>query len=245
MEAYDAATYGQRIAEVYDDWYSEYDPAMVERLAELAGNGPALELGIGTGRIALPLAGRGLEIHGVDASEAMVARLRAKPGGPDIPVAFGDFADVPVEGRFTLVFVVFNTFFGLLSQEAQVRCFRNVAQHLAEEGVFVLEVFVPDPTRFVRGQNTQATRVEADCAMLDVTRHDPVEQRAFSQHVLIQEGSVRLYPVQIRYAWPAELDLMAHIAGLRLRHRWGGWNHEPFTAASQKHVSVYEPANSL
>jgi Methyltransferase domain len=240
MNGYDASTYGQRIADVYDDVHPAHDEAMIAALAGLAGSGPALELGIGTGRIALPLAARGVAVHGIDASPAMVDRMRAKPGGAAIPVTMGDFADVGAEGPFSLVYVVFNTFFGLLSQEAQVRCFGNVARRLTQEGVFVIEAFVPDMTRFVRGQVVNASRVENDAVLLDVSRHDPVTQRVVSQQIVLTEGGVRLFPVQIRYAWPAELDLMARLAGLRLRHRWAGWHREPFTAASGMHVSVYE-----
>ncbi len=242
MDGYDASTYGQRIADVYDDVHPDHDDAMIATLAELAGGGRALELGIGTGRIALPLAARGLAVQGIDASPAMVDRLRAKPGGAAIAVTIGDFAEVSAEGPFSLVYVVFNTFFGLLSQEDQVRCFGNVARRLTEAGVFVIEAFVPDLTRFVRGQVVNASRVENDAVLLDVSRHDPVAQRVVSQQVVLTEGGVRLFPVQIRYAWPAELDLMARLAGLRLRHRWAGWRREPFTAASGMHVSVYERA---
>jgi SAM-dependent methyltransferase len=243
---YDAATYGDRIAEVYDDWYVEQpDPsAMVAVLAELAGEGPVLELGIGTGRVALPLAERGLAIYGIDASTAMVARLRAKPGGDAIPVTIGDFADVGVDGTFSLIFVVFNTFFALLSHEDQVRCFRNVADHLAEGAVFVVEASVPDLTRFTRGQSVSAEWVGADRLMLNVSEHDPVRQQIASQHLVISDDSIRPYPVRIRYAWPAELDLMAQSAGLRLRERWAGWDRQPFGVSSTQHVSVYERADA-
>ena len=242
MTDYDAATYGDRIADVYDDWYvPRFDTtAVVDTLADLARGGHVLELGIGTGRIALPLAERGVEVHGVDASEAMVARLRAKPGGADIPVTIGDFAELEVDGTFSLIFIAFNTLFGLLSQDDQVTCFCNVAVHLAEDGLFAIEAFVPDVARFDRGQRTQATLVEPDQVMIDVSQHDPVGQLVRSQHVVIGEAGVKLYPVYIRYAWPSELDLMARLAGLRLRHRWGSWDREPFTAASSQHVSVYE-----
>ena len=242
MDGYTADTYGERIAAIYDDWYSGHDEAAITTLGELARGGPALELGIGTGRIALPLAARGVEMHGIDASEAMVARLRAKPGGTSLPVTVGDFAAVPVEGRFSLVFAVFTTFFALTTQEDQVRCFRNVAPRLTEDGVFLIEAFVPDLARFVRGQHTQTRRVETDRVILHVSRHDPVLQQVTSQDIEICEAGTRLYPVVVRYAWPAELDLMARLAGLRLRHRWGGWQREPFTAASTTHVSVYERA---
>jgi len=239
---HDAATYGDRIADVYDGWFAVPPDTQdtVALLSDLAGAGPVLELGIGTGRIALPLAQRGHEVHGVDASEAMVEKLRSKAGGEDIPVTIGDFAEVDVEGAFSLVYVVFNTFFALLSQEDQVRCFSNIARRLREGGVFVIEAFVPDTTRWDRDQRMEAHHVENDSVVLGVSRHDPVEQRIASNHLLVSEGGVKLYPVRLRYAWPSELDLMARLAGLRLRERWGGWHREPFTASSGKHVSVYE-----
>ncbi|HSF29758.1 MAG TPA: class I SAM-dependent methyltransferase [Candidatus Tectomicrobia bacterium] len=242
--AYDITTYGERMAEVYDQWpgLPQNTDAIVACLTRLAGGGPVLELGIGTGRIALPLARHGLLVHSVDASPAMVAQLRAKPGGEDIPVTIGNFADMAVEGRFTLIFVVFNTFFGLLSQDDQVRCFLGVAQHLADDGVFVLEAFVPDLGRYDRGQRVGAVGVETDRARLEVSLHDPVQQRVMSQHVMLSEQGIRLYPVQVRYAWPSELDLMARLAGLKLRDRWAGWAQEPFTATSGSHVSVYARA---
>ncbi len=240
---YDAATYGDRIAEVYDEWFGVPSDTedTIAFLSDLAGPGPALELGIGTGRIALPLAERGIEVHGIDASEAMVEKLRGKPKGTDVSVSLGDFADVDVEGRFSLVYVVFNTFFALLSQEDQVRCFSNVARRLKDGGAFVIEAFVPDMTRWDRDQRIEARHVADDNVVLDAARHDPTEQRVTSNHLLVSEGGVKMYPVQLRYAWPSELDLMARLAGLRLRERWGGWRREPFTASSANHVSVYEP----
>lgn len=241
MNEYRPETYGDRIAPVYDEMYGGMFPVepVVERLAELARGGPALELGIGTGRIALPLAARGVPVHGIDASEAMVERLREKAGGNAIPVTMGDFADAAVEGQFSLIYVVFNTFFALLTQDEQVRCFENVAKRLAPDGVFLIEAFVPDMTRFVRGQHTQSTRVELDRVTIDVSQLDAVQQRVTSQHIFITAQGIRMYPVQLRYAWPAELDLMARLAGLRRVYRWGGWHQEPFTAESAKHVSVY------
>ena len=238
------ATYGDRIARVYDLLYGGVldTPGTVERLAALAGDGPILELGVGTGRIACPLSERGITVHGIDASEAMVAELRARPGGDRVAVTIGDFADVGADGPFTLVYVVFNTFFGLITQDDQLRCFENVARRLVPGGAFLIEVFVPDLTRFTRGQNLSTVRVELDGVMLDATRVDTAAQRIDSQHVVIAEEGIRLYPVRIRYAWPTELDLMARLAGLRLRERHGGWHGEPFTAASTRHVSVYERA---
>jgi SAM-dependent methyltransferase len=243
VEGYDARMYGDLIADVYDELYRELDPALaVAALAALAGGGPALELAIGTGRISLPLAERGVDVQGIDISEAMVERLRAKPGGDRIPVTIGNFADVGVEGRFSLVFVAFNTFFALTSQQEQVRCFANVAPRLAEGGVFAVEGFVPDVARFRGHQSVSAPRVELDTVMLDVARHDPVTQRIDAQLVAITPAGVRLQPIFIRYAWPAELDLMALLAGLRLRERWADWDRSPFTADSRKAVSVYERA---
>jgi SAM-dependent methyltransferase len=241
MEGYGPATYGDRIADVYDALYEEsLDTARaVETLADLAGSGPVLELAIGTGRLALPLAARGLEVHGVDASERMVERLRAKPGGEAIPVTMGNFADVPVEGSYRLIFVAFNTLFALLTQEEQLRCFANAAAHLVDDGLFVVEAFFPDLARFDRGQRAHVYRVDTERVMFDASRHDPIAQRVDSQHVVLTAEGTELYPVSVRYAFPSELDLMARLAGLELRDRWGSWGREPFTDQSGRHVSVY------
>jgi SAM-dependent methyltransferase len=241
VEGYEADTYGERISARYDELYADLDPKdAAETLARLAeGRGRVLELAIGTGRIALPLAAHGVEVHGVDVSEAMVARLRSKPGGDAIPVTMGNFAEVPVEGRYGVVFVAFNTFFGLTTQDEQVRCFENVAAHLADDGVFVLEVFVPDVARFDRMQRVSAINVDLDEVQLEATKYDPMAQRSSTQHVFVSPSGVELIPVVIRFAWPAELDLMARVAGLRLHERWGGWDRQPFTADSGHHVSVY------
>jgi SAM-dependent methyltransferase len=230
------------MAEVYDEWFAVPSDTedTVTFLSDLAGTGPVLELGIGTGRIALPLARRGYEVHGVDVSEAMVEKLRGKSGGESMPVTIGDFAELDVEGEFSLVYVVFNTFFALLTQKDQVRCFSNVTRRLREGGVFVIEAFVPDMTRWDQNQRIETRHLEDDSVVLDAARHYPVEQRVASNHLLISEAGVRVYPVRLRYAWPSELDLMARLAGLRRRERWGGWRREPFSATSVKHVSVYE-----
>lgn len=234
----DDPTYGEACAEVYDQWFGACEEAAVDRLAELAGSGRVLELGIGSGLLALPLAARGVDLSGIDLSPAMVAKLRAKPGGAAIPVTLGSFADVGVEGEFALVFVAYNTFFALPTQDEQVRCFQNVARHLAPGGAFVLEAFVPQSGNFTGG--LKVTAVTADRVGLKVSEHDPVGQRLKSQHVVIRNGEVRLYPVEVRYAWPAELDLMARLAGLRLRHRWSDWNRTGIGPGSARHVSVYE-----
>jgi hypothetical protein len=241
---YDASTYGERIADVYDDWPTvpRNTDRAVEFLAGVAGPGPILELGIGTGRLALPLVNRGFVVSGIDASAAMVARLRAKPGAERIHVAMGDFADMPIDGRFALVFVAFNTFFALPSQDDQLRCFTGVAERLAADGVFVIEAFVPDLTRFDHGQRVGTLGMRPETLYLESSLHDPVAQRIRSRQVVITEAGIRIYPVEIRYAWPSELDLMARLAGLRLRERFDGWSREPFTASSGAHVSVYERA---
>jgi len=244
VDRYGPETYGERIAERYDDLHRHLDPgAAVEALARLAGDaGEVLELGIGSGRIALPLAERGLTVHGIDASEAMLTRLRAKRNGRTICVWLGDFADVAVEGRFGVVFVAFNTFFALTTQADQVRCFENVSPRLADEGVFVIEAFVPDVARFDRGQRVSAIDVGLDEVAVDIAKYDAASQRIVKQHVRVTGSGIELLPVVIRFAWPAELDLMARLAGLRLRERWGGWDGRPFNSDSGQHVSVYERA---
>jgi SAM-dependent methyltransferase len=241
MEGYGADTYGENIAEIYDHLHGGRPETTlaVERLAELARGGPALELAVGTGRIALPLAARGIRVDGIDASPEMVAQIRAKPGGDGIAVTMGDFADVPVPGTYPLIYLVFNTLFALLTQEDQVRCFQNVAAHLADDGVFVVEAFVPDLGRFRQDQHVGAVSIEIDEVHLEVSRHDPATQRVNASHVLLSDSGVRLYPVALRYSWPTELDLMARLAGLRLHERWAGWNREPFGSDSGQHVSVY------
>jgi SAM-dependent methyltransferase len=242
MEGYGPETYGDRIAGVYDTFHDEIGldtEGAVEALAELAGDGPVLELAIGTGRLALPLTERGLEVHGIDASEEMVAKLREKPGGDTIPVTIGDFADVGVDGTFSLVFVAFNTFYALTTQDDQLRCFVNAAPRLAESGVFVLEAFVPDLARFDRDQRLQTSSISATGVVLDASRHDQAAQTITSMHVVLTEEGTRLYPIHMRYAFPSELDLMARVAGLELKHRWSDWKRGEFTRRSGQHVSVY------
>jgi len=243
MNDYDQTTYGDRIAAEYDGFIPitpEQTQAAVETLAALANHGPVLELGIGTGRVALPLAARGLKVQGIDASQKMVDELRKKPGGDAIPVTMGDFGDVAVDGRFNLIFVVFSTFFALLTQEAQVRCFANVAAHLEANGLFVIEAFVPDHSRLAGNQNLAVTTVGVDDVRLIASLHDPLEQRVRSQHIVVANNGTRCYPVQVRYAWPSELDLMAQLAGLQLKERWGTWQRSPFRSSDTSHISVYE-----
>lgn len=235
-----AHSFDEAVAAIYDDEPRGDEADAVSFLTGVVGDGSALELAIGTGRIALPLAARGVLVDGIDISAAMVARLRAKPGGEAISVTIGDFADVAVTGSYRLVYVVFNTLFNLLTQDAQVRCFENVAAHLTDDGSFVIEAFVPAFLYRLRNdQYVDAEAISVDEVRLDVGRHDPVRQMLDESHVSLSQRGVTVSPIVCRYAWPAELDLMARIAGLRLKDRWGGWNREPFTAASDMHVSEY------
>jgi SAM-dependent methyltransferase len=230
-------------AEFYDSWSIDWiDTAgTIDRLADLAGDeGPVLELGIGTGRIAVPLAERGIAIHGVDASEAIVAKLRAKPGGARVPVTIGDFSDIPGDDRYSLIFVVASTFYQLQSQDAQVRCMRSVAQHLRPGGLFVVDAFVLDPTWFAGNHAVRIAGLELDQIEVQFMKLDTVEQRLLCQRAAFSEQGIRLVPIPYRYAWPCELDLMAQLAGLRLRERTGGWRGEAFSAASRRHISTYQ-----
>jgi len=240
MEDFGPETYGDRVADVYDEWYKPADTAAeVALLTELAQGGRALELGIGTGRIALPLAANGVEVHGVDASVAMVERMRAKPGGGAIPVTIGDMADVPVDGDFALVFIVFNTFFQLYSQEDQVRCFANVARHLQPGGRFLIHAFVADTSRVEAGQHVSVKEASLDLVRLDATVFDAQEQRIDTTQVRITEAGIRLVHAKLRFAMPPELDLMARLAGLTLQDRWATFDKRPFTGESGAQVSVY------
>ncbi|KCZ87606.1 class I SAM-dependent methyltransferase [Hyphomonas johnsonii] len=234
-------TFGELNAEDYD---ALHDPGTtdesVELIAEIAAGRRTLELAIGTGRLALPLAATGLEVHGIEGSPLMVAKLREKPGGDTVPVTIGDFADVDADGTFGHVFLAFNTLFNLTSQADQVRCFANVAKRLEPGGTFLVETFVPDAERTRSDQSLRAMKVGFKSVWLEAAIHDPVEQVIEFQRMRITEQGVRLVPLVMRYAWPAEIDLMANLAGLQLKHRWGGWRKEPFTADSRMHVSVYE-----
>lgn len=238
MDAYRPDTYGEKIADHYDERYPEVHSSVIDRLVEIGGAGPALELGIGTGRVALPLAERGVEVHGIDASSSMVEKMRAKPGGGDIPVSIRNMEDLSGLGPFRMVYVVFNTFFSLLDQESQVRCFRSVASVLEPGGLFVMEAFVPDVARFDRNQRVAAVDVGTGFVGFDVARYDPATQTVAAQHVRIDGEGHRLFPVKLRFAYPTELDLMARLAGLSMADRWGGWEKEPYTGEGI-HVSTW------
>jgi SAM-dependent methyltransferase len=225
-------------AERYDDGLGEMGAAAtisatVDVLAELAGDGRALELAIGTGRIALPLAARGVAVSGIELSEPMVAQLRAKPGGAGIPVTLGDMTTTRVEGTFTLVYLVFNTINNLTTQDAQVACFENAARHLEPGGSFLIEVGVPDLQRLPPGERFVPFSVTP--AHVGVDEYDVVEQGLISHHY----GRSGQISMPFRYVWPSELDLMARIAGMTLRDRWQDWDGAQFTADSRKHVSVW------
>ena len=237
--------FGESVAARYDESAADlFEPAVVDPvvdfLAGLAGEGAALELGIGTGRIALPLAARGVRVHGIDLSEAMVARLRAKPDAEAIGVTIGDFATTRVGRTFTLAYVVFNTIGNLTTQDEQVACFENVAAHLEPGGFFVVEITVPELQRLPPGETVRPFDVSDDHLGFD--EFDLVHQGLISHHFWSEGGAWHRVSVPFRYVWPAELDLMARIAGMRLRERWAGWKREPFTAGSTKHVSVWEKA---
>ena len=242
MEKYKPVmSFDEAAAEVYYDVSQRGDEmATVAFLEQLARGGPALELAIGTGRIALPLAARGIRVDGIDFSSAMVAQLRAKPGGARIAVTIGNFADVAVKGTYRLIYLVFNTLFNLLSQDEQVRCFENVADHLTDDGCFVVEAYVPAFLhRLHNNQYVDAEAIRVDEVRLDVLRHDMARQMIEESHVSLSAAGIHLNPVVQRYAWPSELNLMARIAGLRLKQRWAGWTRERFTSTSSNCVSVY------
>ena len=238
--------FGEEVAARYDA-SPEQDPMfspeaidpVVEFLSELARDGRALELGIGTGRIALPLAGRGVQVHGIDLSEAMVARLRAKPGADKIEVTIGDFATAKVDGTFAVAYLVFNTIQNLTTQEAQVACFQNVAAHLEPGGCFVIEVALPDLQRLPFGETIRPFQLSDTHLGFDT--YDVANQGLVSHHYTRDSaGRFRYSWGPFRYVWPSELDLMAQLAGLTPRERWSGWKREPFTSVSEKLVGVWE-----
>jgi SAM-dependent methyltransferase len=239
--------FGERVAAGYDESSADmFEPgvvaAAVDVLAELAGGGRALELGIGTGRIALPLAARGVPVHGIDLSRAMVARMRAKPGGEAIAVAIGDFATTRVDATFSVAYLVFNTIMNLTTQQAQVACFRNAAAHLEPGGCFVIEVGVPDLRRLPPGQNAVPWQASPTRWAFDL--YDVATQEMSSNYIEVSGGRGEYRSIPFRYVWPAELDLMAQLAGLRLRERWDGWTRQPFTSESRQHVSIWEKPGS-
>ncbi len=235
--------FDDRVAERYDANSADmFEPAVVDPvvdlLADLAGDGGALELGIGTGRIALPLSRRGVRVHGVDLSPAMVTRLQAKPGADAVGVTIGDFATTKVGGTFRLAYLVYNTIMNLTTQDEQVECFRNAAAHLEPGGCFVIEVGVPELQRLPPGETVRAFTLTP--TRLGFDEYDIAAQGLVSHQYWVIDGQLDVFSVPFRYVWPAELDLMARLAGMTLRDRWSGWKREPFTSASTTHVSVWE-----
>ena len=239
---HDDGYFDERVAAGYDSTTGMFAPdavdPVVDVLAELAGNGAALEFAIGTGRIAVPLAARGVPVQGIELSEAMVARMREKPGGERIPVAIGDMSTTTVDGTFTVAYLVFNTIMNLTSQDAQVACFANAATHLEPGGTFVIEVGVPDLQRLPPGETVRPFEVREDKVGFD--EYDVANQGLISHHIEFGDAHPERFSVPFRYVWPAELDLMARLAGMRLRERWSGWRREPFTSESRQHVSIWQ-----
>lgn len=247
MEGYDASTYGERFADVYDDWYGDLGDvdACVKAVSGLAAGGPVLELGVGTGRLAIPLAEAGLSVTGLDASPAMLDRLRTKPGGHRIEALLGDMADPPLgDRRFAAAFAAYNTFFNLVEVDDQRRCLHTVADHLRPGGRIAIEAFVPDPTAAAEGgSRVEARSVTADKVVLSVSVSHPETQELSGQYVDITEAGIRLRPWRVRWATPDQLDAIAADAGLALVERWSGWDGTPFAPADGTHVSVYGSAS--
>ena len=235
--------FDERVAVTYDEDVADrsapevVDPT-VDVLAELAGDGRALEFGIGTGRIALPLAARGVPVQGIELSKAMAAQMAAKPGGDAIGVTIGDFSTTTLDGPFSLVYLVFNTIMNLTTQAAQVACFRNAAAHLGPGGCFVVEVMVPELRRLPPGETFHVFTGGRNAWGID--EYDVAGQGLVSHHLEVVDGDLERFSVPFRFVWPAELDLMAQLAGMKLRDRWSGWSREPFTNESRQHVSVWE-----
>jgi SAM-dependent methyltransferase len=238
--------FDEPVAARYDaDTVAMFDPELLDPtvsfLADLAGPGPVLELGIGTGRVALPLRARGVEVHGIDLSPEMVAQLHAKPGGADLDVVIGDFVTTTVRGAFMLAYLVFNTITNLTTQDEQVACFGNVARHLAPGGRFVIECYIPELRRLPPGESIHPFDVTA--THLGFEEYDLATQIAFSHHYWLEDGTMRTFSAPFRYVWPSELDLMARLAGMTLQERWGSWGRAPFTSESRSHVSVWQTAS--
>ena len=234
--------FDERIAATYEaKWPELFEPAVVEPavsfLADLARSGTALELGIGTGRLALPLSQRGIRVHGIELSPAMAARLRAKPHADGIGLTIGDFTTATVSETFGLAYLVRNTIMNVTTQDGQVECFRNAAAHLAPGGCFVIEVIVPELQRLPPGETVRAFTVTP--RHLGFDEYDIAAQGVISHHYWVDNGEFETFSAPFRYVWPAELDLMARLAGMTLRERWSDWNREPFTSDSMSHISVW------
>jgi SAM-dependent methyltransferase len=239
--AFDAAAYGRAAARDYDALHPGLDTAAAVRtLAELAAGQPVVEFGIGTGRLALPLAGHGLDVHGIEGSPEMAAELRRKPGGDKIPVTIGNFAEVLAGTGFGLAVLAINTIYALPSQDAQVDCFRNAARHLRAGGRFVVEAWIPDPGAFRNGRAMRPVQIGEEHVELEIAQIHPATQTMLTTKLHLSGQGTALIPANHRYAWPSELDLMARLGGLRLAYRWQDWAQAPFGDDSTAHVSVWE-----
>ncbi len=236
----DYSSYGENLSDKYDEWYGSFDGRIIERIEEMAEGGPVFELGIGTGRIAIPLSQRGLQVAGLDASPSMLEKLKEKKGGEQVAVKVGNFASFETEKKFDVVFIIFNTIFALQSQEEQVNCFKWVEKILNPGGKFIVEAFVPDPGRFPGGQAVRTIDLNGENVKLECSKHDPAKQTVMTQTVDLSGEGIKLYPLKIRYIWPSEMDLMAKLAGLELKERWSSWGKDAFSASSKMHVSIYE-----
>lgn len=239
MVGWDARTYGKNWSKIYDTLPWPEPQETVEFLSEWTAGGPVLELAIGTGRVAIPLTERGVEVHGIDSSEEMIEVLRQKEGGKDIKVELGDISGFTVSQSYSMTFLILNTIYALQSQEEQISCFASAAAALQPGGHFIVEAFMPDPTRFRRNSWTQVHDIGLGHMVMEADKHDPSTQQIWEQHLHFRDGGVELFPAFLRYIWPSEMDLMARLAGLTLVHRYGGWNKDQFTARSGNHVSVY------
>ena len=241
MKGFGPSTFGELNAEEYD---ALHDPgttdACVDLISELAGTGEVLELAIGTGRIALPLAARGLNISGFDASAEMLKILSDKPGGSDIQTWVADMTRFELDRKFDFAFLVFNTLYNVTTQQGQLACFKRVADHLRPGGRFLVEAFMPNREQFANNQAVRTKRVSFDSVWLEAVQHDPVAQTLNYQRIRITENGTQLKPLPMRYVWPAELDLMAELAGLRPVAHWGGWQKQALNASSDLYVIVYE-----
>jgi SAM-dependent methyltransferase len=242
QDNFDASTFGDKIAASYDEFGGIPDDteAAVDFLAERAGKQTVLELGVGTGRLAIPLNERGYRVEGIDASAEMIRQMRLHPGGELIPVTVGTFATIGGDKTYSMIFSVFNSFLGLESQDEQVSCIRTAAEHLTQDGCLIIEAEVPEMRLYSRGQNTHVYEVTPNRIVMSASLVDPVGQHVTMSRIVATEDGLRMFPWKIRYVWPSELDLMARLGGLELTERWGGWHHEPFTAFSFRHVSVYK-----
>jgi SAM-dependent methyltransferase len=239
--SFGAATFGDRIAKWYDEFGGIPDDteATVEFLSEHITEGPALELGIGTGRLAIPLSRRGHRVDGIDASPEMVQEMHARSGGESIPVTIGSFASIDRDGKYSLIFSVFNSFLGLESQEEQISCIISAAEHLTPDGCLVIEAEVPEMRLYSHGQNMHIYEITPSRVIMSASRVDPIKQHITLQRIVASEDGLRMFPWKIRYVWPSELDVMARLGGLELAERWGSWSRDPFTSLSFRHISVY------